>query len=130
MTRAFYLLALAAQSHIIRVDTRLVEVNVIVRDQNNHPVEGLTKSDFSLYDRSVQQKIALFSVSSSHQQEKPRAPLPPGIYTNRPPQHAEAPTTVAVVLLDAVNTRIQDQAYAKAQFIKSASAGVSWLHLP
>jgi len=34
---------LAAQSPTIRVDTRLVEVNVIVRDQSNRPVEGLTQ---------------------------------------------------------------------------------------
>ncbi len=100
------------------MDTRLVEVNVVVRDSKNRPVEGLKKGDFAIYDRNKQQKIALFSVESVHHLEKPRAPLPPGIYTNRPAQRAESPTTVTVVLLDAVNTRIEDQGYAKAQFIK------------
>jgi VWFA-related protein len=96
-------------------------VNVIVRDQNNRPVEGLTKADFTIYDRNIQQKIALFSVGSVHQLEKPSAPLPPGVYTNRPEQRVASPTTVTVVLLDAVNTRIEDQAYAKGQFIKFLS---------
>jgi VWFA-related protein len=114
-------LLLAAQTGVIRVDTRLVEVNVIVRDQSNRPVEGLTKGDFTVYDRNKEQKIALFSVGSVHKLEKPIAPLPKGIYTNRPEQRVESPTTVTVVLLDAVNTRIEDQAYAKGQFIKFLS---------
>jgi VWFA-related protein len=114
-------LLLAAQTGVIRVDTRLVEVNVIVRDQNNRPVEGLTQGDFTVYDRNKEQKIALFSVGSVHKLEKPAAPLPKGIYTNRPEQRVESPTTVTVVLLDAVNTRIEDQAYAKGQFIKFLS---------
>ena len=120
MTRLQFLIALilSAQAPVIRVDTRLVEVNVIVRDQNNRPVEGLTKSDFTLYDRSIEKKVALFSVGSVHQLQKPPVALPAGIYTNRPEQRVESPTTVTVVLLDAVNTRIEDQAYAKAQFTR------------
>jgi VWFA-related protein len=111
-------LLLAAQEPVIRVDTRLVELSVIVRDQNNRPVEGLTKADFTVLDRNKEQKIALFSAASVHKPAKPAAPLPPGIYTNRPDQRAESPIAVTVVLLDAVNTRIEDQAYAKRQFIK------------
>jgi len=114
-------LLLAAQTPVIRVDTRLVEVNVIVRDQDNRPVEGLTKADFTVYDRNKEQKIALFSVSSAHSVTKPSAPLPAGVYANRPEQRGEAPTTVTVVLLDSVNTRIEDQGYAKQQFIKFLS---------
>ncbi len=111
-------LLLAAQEPVIRVDTRLVELNVIVRDQNNRPVAGLTKADFTVLDRNKEQKIALFSAGSVHKLEKPAAPLPAGIYTNRPEQRAESPIAVTVVLLDAVNTRFEDQAYAKQQFIK------------
>jgi VWFA-related protein len=111
-------LVLDAQAPVIRVDTRLVEVNVIVRDQNNRPVEGLTKADFTIFDRNKEQKIALFSVGSVHKFDKPAAPSPAGVYTNRPEQRAESPTSITVVLVDAVNTQIQDQVYAKQQFIK------------
>src|SRR5580693_5455891 len=114
-------LLLAAQTPVIRVDTRLVELNVIVRDQNNRPVEGLTKDDFTVFDRNKEQKIALFSAASVHRLEKRAAPLPSGTYTNRPEQRAESPTTITVVLLDSVNTRIEDQVYAKRQLIKFLS---------
>jgi hypothetical protein len=90
-----------------------VEVNVIVRDQNNHPVEGLAKGDFTVYDHNKEQKIALFAVSSVHRLEKPVGPLPSGTYTNRPEQLSESPATITVVLLDSANTRIEDQVYAK-----------------
>ncbi len=114
-------LLLAAQTPVIRVDTRLVELNVIVRDQNNRPVEGLTKADFTVYDQNKEQKIALFSVNSVHKLAKPSAPLPAGVYSNRPEQRVESPTTITVVLLDAVNTHIEDQGYAKEQFIRFLS---------
>ena len=107
-----------AQTPVIRVDTRLVEVNVIVRDQNNRPIEGLTKADFTIYDRNKEQKIAVFSVDSVHRLGKAAAPVPSGMYTNRPDQRAESPTTITVVLLDSVNTANEDQLYAKRQFIK------------
>jgi hypothetical protein len=42
------------------VTTRLVEVNVIVRDKNG-PVAGLTKDDFILLDNSQLQDIASFA---------------------------------------------------------------------
>jgi hypothetical protein len=50
--------------------------------------------------------------------QQPPAPLPPGTYTNRPEYRQEGPTTATIVLLDALNTQIQDQLYAKQQFIK------------
>ena len=69
-------LLLAAQAPTIRVDTHLVEVNVIVRDQNNRQVEGLTKADFAIFDRGKEQRIAVFSADSVHHVQKPAVPLP------------------------------------------------------
>ena len=40
------------------------------------------------------------------------------MYTNRYEQRQETPTTATIVLLDALNTPIQDQVYAKRQFIQ------------
>jgi VWFA-related protein len=114
---ASVLAAQAPQPPIIRLTTRLVEVNVIVRSKDG-PVTGLTRDDFSLFDKGRQQKIAVFSVNSIHELKKPAAPLPPNVFTNRPEQRTDTPTSITVVLLDAINTTIQDQLYAKRQFIK------------
>src|SRR5262245_32215012 len=87
-------LCLTAQTPTFRLDTRLVEVNVIVRDQNNKPIQGLTKDDFALFDRNKEQKIAFFSTASVHRLEKPEQTASAGTYTNRPEQQSEAPTSI------------------------------------
>jgi VWFA-related protein len=112
-------LSLAAQAPtpeqpLIRVTTRLVEVNAIVRDRNG-PVKDLTKDDFTLFEKGKEQKISFFSVSSVRATQKPAEPLPPNVFTNRPERRVEMPTNVTVVMLDGINTQIRDQAYAQAE---------------
>ena len=46
--------AQAPQEPIIRVTTRLVEVNAVVRDRKG-PVAGLTQADFSILDNGKPQ---------------------------------------------------------------------------
>jgi len=43
-----------------RADTRLVEVNVVVRDRSGRPIEGLTRSDFTLFEDGQAQTIDIF----------------------------------------------------------------------
>jgi VWFA-related protein len=117
---AILMAAQTPEPPIIRLTTRLVEVNVIVRAKDG-PVRNLTQSDFRIFDKGKEQKIALFSVSSRHKVRKPAAPLPAGVFTNLPEQRSDTPTSITVVLLDALNTDIQDQHYAKQQFIKFLS---------
>jgi hypothetical protein len=50
-------------SPIIRSETRLVDVEVVVRDKDG-PVSGLKKEDFTLLDQGKKQTIAVFSGGS------------------------------------------------------------------
>jgi VWFA-related protein len=114
---------LAQDPNVIRVTTRMVEVNVIVHDRNG-PVTGLTRSDFTILDKGKAQKIAFFSANlAAHASvaatAKASTPaLPVNVFTNRPAPRTENPSSATVVLLDGLNTRIQDQVYAKQQFGK------------
>ncbi len=110
----------AAQT-TIKVTTRMVEVNVIVRDKNG-PVSGLTKDDFSMFENGKKRDIEFFSVHTTV--AAPTAgPLPAdafktgGMITNRPSQVMSQPNVV-IVLLDGLNTGIRDQALAKDQFLQ------------
>lgn len=114
------LLSAAQEAPIIKVNTQLVEVNVIVRAKNG-PVADLTKDDFAIFDRGKKRDIAVFSVSSVHALRKPGAPLAPNSFTNRLERREETPTTVTVVLLDGLNTPFTDQAYARTEVIKFLS---------
>jgi len=54
----------AQDQKIFRSDTRLVEVEVVVRDGKG-PVQGLKQEDFQLFDNGKPQKIATFGVVTS-----------------------------------------------------------------
>ncbi|MBI4874782.1 MAG: VWA domain-containing protein [Acidobacteria bacterium] len=116
--------ALAAQEPVppvLRVTTRLVQINVIVHDRKGQPVADLTKDDFVLLDQGREQKLAYFSVESALAPKPGAAPapkLPPGTFTNRPELRASAPAAVTAILLDGLNTRFEDQAYARQQIVK------------
>jgi VWFA-related protein len=100
----------------IRVTTRLVEVNVIVRGKHG-PVAGLAKSDFAVFDRGKPREIALFSVHSVREARNVIEPLPANVYSNAPEYRGIDPAAATVVLFDAINTSIVDQIYAKKQFL-------------
>jgi VWFA-related protein len=110
------------QPPTIRATTRLVQVNVVVLDKKGEPVRGLAKDDFTIVDQGHPQTVALFAEEGS----APRpvaaasapAPLPPNFFTNRPLDSAQTPTNVTILLFDALNTQIQDQAYARQQILK------------
>ncbi len=102
---------------VVRVTTRLVQVNVIVQDKKGEPVTDLTRDDFTLLDQGQPQIVSTFSVESLR--TLPAAqPAPPNVFSNRFEQKTHTPTSVTVILLDGLNTRFEDMAYARAQIIK------------
>jgi VWFA-related protein len=108
----------AQQPAPFRVTTRLVQVSVIVSDRNRNPVGGLTASDFRLYDDGKEQRVELFSMESDRVPQSGQvAPLPivaAGEFTNR----IQKPGGVTVILFDRLNTRSDDQLYARGQIVK------------
>jgi VWFA-related protein len=103
---------------VLRVSTRLVQVNVVVETKDGNPVEGLTKNDFTLYDDGKPQDISFFSAQSNKALSGKAHPLPPGTFSNRLEQKAEVPSSVTVILLDGLNTHFEDQGFARKQIIK------------
>jgi VWFA-related protein len=112
----FSLLAQDQTPPTIRVTTRLVQVNVIVH-KKGEPVSDLKKEDFTILDKGKEQKVALFTVDSIDAPPKAWPALPPNIFSNRV-QRADTPTSITVILFDGLNTRFQDQAYARKQIVK------------
>jgi Ca-activated chloride channel family protein len=50
---------------VVRVDTQLVPVPVVVRDRDGLPVMGLTASDFQIYEDDRPQRVAAFATSDA-----------------------------------------------------------------
>jgi VWFA-related protein len=54
------------QSQILRAESRLVYVEVVVRDNHGRAVSGLTKDDFAVFDSGRRRDLAQFSVQTSN----------------------------------------------------------------
>jgi VWFA-related protein len=106
---------------VLHVTTRMVLVDAIVLDKEGRPVNGLTSDDFTVTEDGVRQRIASFSERNSEHANAAAPPpvLPPHVTTNRPAvtQKNAENGTVAVLLLDGLNTPAQDQIYVKQQML-------------
>jgi len=114
----------------IRVQTRMVELEVVVRDSHGRPVPGLTKDDFMVYDAHKPRDITSFFVAAS---SAPPNESPKVAKEAAAPQAAPAPLSTAqtvpsdrsiALFFDDFNTPTGDLARAKTgatRFIKEAS---------
>jgi VWFA-related protein len=93
----------APQKPGIQVHTRLVQVDVIVRDKTG-PIANLTKDDFVLLDQGKPQKIGVFSIESSVSAAQPAQPLLQNTFSDLPQYTASSLRSVTIVLLDNLNT--------------------------
>jgi VWFA-related protein len=104
---------LALSQEPIRVSTRLIETDVVVRDSHG-PVANLTQDSFKLLEDRKPQRIAVFRVSKAST-ETPK-PLPPGVFSNRAASSRQ-PRYKAIVI-DALNTSFPHQVYVRTQIMK------------
>ncbi len=118
-----------AQVPTIQAAAQLVVVDVVVTDKSGRPVHGLKAADFSLSEGSTPQTIRHFEEHSAQTvADAANVPLmpkmPPGVYTNYTP--APAAGAVNLLLLDALNTPMKDQAYVRQQlldYLKTVAPG-------
>jgi len=88
----------------LRVNTRLVEVSVVVQGKDG-PVADLRKEDFTLLDNGKPQRIDLFVLSDTRtpKQVGPMA-MPSGTVSNIWNTAGEIPRSATVILFDMMNT--------------------------
>lgn len=102
--------------------TRLVLVDVVVTNKKGEFVRNLKSADFTVLEDGRLQTVAGFTPHSSADvmPAKPHPPLPEHQFTNYstlPPGHP-----VTIVLLDMLNTVIEERPYARQQMIKFLSS--------
>ncbi len=113
----------------LHTGARLVIVDVVVTDGHQNPVHNLTASDFTLLEKNVPQHIQHFEEHTAPSPAEaaafgPLPSLPKGIFTNYTPVPPGG--AVNILLLDALNTPMKDQAYVRyelQQYLKHARPG-------
>ncbi|MGA2672999.1 MAG: VWA domain-containing protein [Terracidiphilus sp.] len=107
----------------LRVNARSVVVDVVVTDRNGKAITGLPKEDFQVFEDGKPQTLTFFEPHAGAPAIAPEAlpsqappPLPPNTFTNVP---AAVPSdSVNVLLMDALNTPMQDQTYVHKEMVK------------
>jgi VWFA-related protein len=102
----------------LRVDTRIVEIDVSVRDSQGRPVEDLKESDFTVTDNGKARAFTIFSFNrdtSGHPPDSPapqsdnpqtfavRSALPPNVFTNAGASPRPPAGHSTIILLDGIN---------------------------
>lgn len=115
----FFLAAVsvAQETPLLRVNTRLVEVDVVVHSKGA-AVADLNQDDFTVLDNGKPQKIAAFNVISSRTTAGKSTPLPPGMVSNRLNMAGEEPAGTTIVLYDMLNTAPEDQSYGRKALLQ------------
>jgi VWFA-related protein len=105
------------QPVVLHSSTRLVQISVVVHDRKGQPVPDLKKEEFSLIEKGTPQNISVFSVDSTARRPTVAPTLPPHNFTNRIEDRPDIPSSVTVILLDSLTTKVEDQMYARARLV-------------
>jgi len=98
---------------VLHSTTRAVVLDIVVTDQTGKPVGNLSKSDFTILEDGVAQEIASFET--------------PGVHLH-PLSYVEQSQTVLV--LDEMNTRFEDLAFARYAVAKLLERNSGKLEMP
>ena len=111
----------ATQRHsVIRSNSRLVMLDVVVTDKAGNPVTGLSKDDFRILEDGQRQQIANFETPEMHLNGNvPAAPLPASAAPNaRVARHPIASRPETILVLDELNTASVDASFGWQMLIK------------
>lgn len=114
----------------IKVNVRLVTLDIVVTDKKGNPVTNLTRDDFKVYEDGQEQTIRTFEPPAAH--KMPTAPDGKSevVVTSAAdlPKIGNAPVTLLV--LDELNTAFSDMAYARQSLEKYLLAQPEILNQP
>jgi len=100
----------------------LVLVPVLVTDKSGNHITGLKREDFMVLENGAEQKIATFEeiTSDAHRVSRPQKP---NEFSN---SVAVGPSArrITLMVLDLLNTRFMDQAYARQDLLKYLTQSV------
>jgi VWFA-related protein len=108
--------AVAQETNVLRVNTRLVEVDVVVHSKGR-AVADLGQDDFRVFDNGKPQKVAAFNIISSRTTPGQSIPLPAGAVSNRLTAEGQEPAGITIVLYDLLNTALEDQSWARQALV-------------
>ncbi len=116
----------------LRVTTRLVFVDVLVRDSAGKVVSGLRDNDFHLFEDGRPQSIQFFAAHDRGPVYTEHGAAVPPLHSNNTFSNIDqvsASKPLTVLLFDLMNTPTDDQLFARRQMLKFLSSLPSGEHI-
>ncbi len=109
-----------------RLTSRLVYIDVVVRDKSGQVVQGLTQQDFKVEEDGKLQKVDFFEAHILKQAapspwRQPPAPAQPQFLFTNIANRETASGAINIILFDLLNTPRSDLLYARKQLLKFLS---------
>ena len=105
----------AGEATTLRVNARLVVLDVTATDKSGKPITGLTADDFKVFEDNVPQRLRSFEPASAHQLPATVSEQGASAVFDPATPASFGATPVAVLVLDQLNTHFADSAYARRQ---------------
>lgn len=105
----------------LRSNTRLVQLDVIAEDKKGRPVDNLQRGNFAIYDQGRLQQIRIFtrdSIDAGAVSPQPHSAAGSGGTFTNMAEARSGPGALTIVLIDSLNTKWENQAYAREQIVK------------
>jgi len=102
--------------------TELVLIPTLVTDKSGNHITGLKKEDFTVLENGAEQKVATFEEITSDARRYSR-PRNPNEFSNSVAGPASN-RRITLMVLDLLNTRFMDQAYARQDLLKYLTQSV------
>jgi VWFA-related protein len=118
-----------APAYTIRLNARLVDVNVVALDKKGQPITNLKPEDFEVFDNGVKQNVHSFNRADTGTSSEPAVAAPaarPSEFSNHGAQAAVDDRNTVVLLIDGSNLAFTDYAYVRQQtvhFLEMLPAG-------
>lgn len=107
------------------ITSRIVYVDVVVRDHHGHVIHGLSQSDFKISEDGTAQKIDWFQAVSHESSTAPGDSSRSADNLSAGPSNVSStntPETVNMILFDLLDTSPTNQTYARSQMLKFLQA--------
>jgi VWFA-related protein len=100
-----------------RVSSTLIELTLTAQDDNGNPITDLRPDEVVITENGKPREVAFFRFEGAVDAGPSFAgkTLPPAFFTNRPEYTPGPPRNITAIVIDAVNTRPEDQMVIRAQ---------------
>src|SRR5260370_5297170 len=95
----------------VKVNTRLVVLEVVATDKKGKPITDFKAGDFTLLEDGKEQKVSVLQLQPPTPNAKVPSPLPANVFTNAVQLQASGPRNV--IVLDAWRSLPENQSFAR-----------------